>query len=105
MGNNLNFSSNLLSARKRLGITQEALAEATGIARITIANWENGRKKPSMDMIKPLSLALGITSDELLGIESKSAPSQLLTNSIKNIVESDDFKVVLDHLGYDIIKK
>ena len=33
--------------RKKLGLTQQELADKIGVARVTIARWETGQKKPS----------------------------------------------------------
>ena len=33
--------------RKRLNMTQQELANAVGVDRVTIARWEAGQKKPS----------------------------------------------------------
>jgi len=33
--------------RKKLGLTQEALAKKLGVTRMTVYNWETKKKKPS----------------------------------------------------------
>ena len=33
--------------RKRLNMTQQELANAVGVDRVTVARWEAGQKKPS----------------------------------------------------------
>ena len=40
-------SNEIKELRKRLGMTQQELANAVGVDRVTIARWEAGQKKPS----------------------------------------------------------
>lgn len=48
------------------GMTQTALAEASGVNRVQIANIEAGAKSGSIDTLKKLAHALGITVDDLI---------------------------------------
>jgi len=48
------------------GMTQIALAEASGVNRVQIANIEAGAKSGSIDTLKKLADALGITVDDLV---------------------------------------
>ena len=41
------MSNEIKELRKRLGMTQQELANAVGVDRVTIARWEAGQKKPS----------------------------------------------------------
>lgn len=70
------FSDRLKTFRKRSGMTQEALAEKVGVAKSTIAGYENGNREPDVLKIKKLAFALGVTGDDLLGTaEIEKAPS------------------------------
>ena len=40
-------SNEIKELRKRLNMTQQELANAVGVDRVTIARWEAGQKKPS----------------------------------------------------------
>lgn len=44
-----NVPSRLKEAREKAGLTQQELSEATGIARSTIANYENGKREPDIE--------------------------------------------------------
>ncbi len=41
--------------RKRLKLTQQALADKLGIHQVTVARWENGSKKPSNLALRQLA--------------------------------------------------
>ena len=53
-------------ARRAAGMTQEQLASALGVTQGAVAQWEAGLVHPSVKLLKPLAVALGITVDELL---------------------------------------
>lgn len=52
--------------REFRGLTQTALAEASSVNRVQIADIEAGRKSGSIETVKKLSEALGITLDDLI---------------------------------------
>ena len=47
------------------GLTQAALSEASGVNRVQIANIESGTKRGSIDTLKKLAGALGVSLDDL----------------------------------------
>lgn len=40
--------------RQTMGLNQKEFAEALGLSRMSITNWETGRSEPSPDTIKKL---------------------------------------------------
>ncbi len=56
----------LAKARKAKGLTQEKLAEQTGLANNYISNIENNRSIPSLETLIKLCEALAITPNDLL---------------------------------------
>jgi len=48
-------------------MTQEELAERTGLKQSMISHLENGTRKPSLQTLKRLATVLGCTLDELAG--------------------------------------
>lgn len=48
------------------GMTQDALAGASGVNRVQIANIEAGTKNGSVETLKKLADALGVTVDDLI---------------------------------------
>ena len=66
---------NLRKIRKQNNLTQEQLANKTGISRISIVRYENGTNDPNLSNITKLCKALGVTTEELLEEEGKEEES------------------------------
>ena len=60
------FGENLVSMRKLLGLTQEALAEKVGVSRQAVAKWEAGESLPDLEKGKILADVFGVSLDELM---------------------------------------
>lgn len=58
--------------RKRLGLTQDALAEKLGITAQAVSKWENDLSCPDIAMLPRLAEIFGISTDELLGMEHQA---------------------------------
>lgn len=54
------LSENIKSLRKRLGWSQEVLAEKTGVSAPYITQIECGKRTPSLDIVEKLAFALGV---------------------------------------------
>lgn len=57
--------------RKRLGLTQDALAEKLGVTAQAVSKWENDQSCPDITMLPQLAQIFGITTDELLGLQEQ----------------------------------
>ena len=62
------FGLNLMTARKRAGLTQEQLAAAAGVPFNTITRYENATCSAPLDKVFALACALGASIDELAGL-------------------------------------
>jgi transcriptional regulator with XRE-family HTH domain len=62
------FGQRLARIRKERGITQVDLAEKIGIIQGLVTNYECDRLRMHPEMLMRFALALGVTSDELLGM-------------------------------------
>lgn len=56
--------------RKRLGLTQDQLAEQLGVTAQAVSKWENDQSCPDIAMLPKLAEFFGISTDELLGRET-----------------------------------
>jgi transcriptional regulator with XRE-family HTH domain len=53
--------------RTQRDITLSALAEATGISKSTLSRLESGGRRPSLELLLPIAVALQVPVDELIG--------------------------------------
>lgn len=68
------YGRNIKNARKKLGLTQKELAEASGVAKVTIQQYETGKRQPRLEQLSMLAEAMKVHMDELLG--TKPLPSR-----------------------------
>ena len=61
------FGAAIRNARKKKGITQEALGDKLGVSRFTVRNWESDINKPDYETLPVLCEILGISVQELFG--------------------------------------
>ncbi|MGG5319140.1 helix-turn-helix domain-containing protein [Enterococcus sp. AZ072] len=73
----------LRERRNILHMTQDEVAEALGVTRQTISNWENGRSYPDIERIIRLSDIYQLSLDELLKGDNKMV-HQLQKNTQQN---------------------
>lgn len=63
------FNENLRWAREQKGLSQKDVAEKIGVAKSTYSLYESGNREPNVQTIKKISDVLGVSADELLGID------------------------------------
>jgi transcriptional regulator with XRE-family HTH domain len=66
---NKDLAKKVKELRKQSGISQELLAENSGLSLRTVQRIENGETQPTGDSIKKLSNALNVTPNELIDWE------------------------------------
>ena len=66
----------IVAHRKRLGLTQDQLAEKMGVTAQAVSKWENDQSCPDISALPQLADIFGITVDGLLGRETAEAPPQ-----------------------------
>ncbi|MEU2179605.1 helix-turn-helix domain-containing protein [Streptomyces thermolilacinus] len=64
----------LRELRRRRGVTLAALSEATGISRSTLSRLETGQRRPTLELLLPLSQAHQVPLDELVGAPDVGDP-------------------------------
>ncbi len=62
--------------RKQRGMTQQQLAEQTGLIQVLISDYEHGKLRLNADMILRFADVLGVTTDELLRGEKDAATAK-----------------------------
>ncbi len=67
----MEIGKKLKDARTNSGLTQESIAEAIGVSRQTISNWENEKSFPDIMSVIKLSDLYSISLDDLLKGDQK----------------------------------
>lgn len=62
----MEIGQKLKGARLRVKLTQEAVADAVGVSRQTVSNWENNKSYPDIVSVIKLSDLYSVSLDELL---------------------------------------
>ena len=83
----MTLGQNIQNARRAQGLSQEALAEKTGVSRQALGKWEKDTALPGLDNLQALAAALGIGVDALLGAENAD-PAIMATPFITTIVDA-----------------
>ncbi len=60
------FGTNLRGARKRLGLTQEQVAERSGVHATEISRIETGKRDPQVSTLERLAKAVEVEPGRLL---------------------------------------
>ena len=63
------LGQNIARIRQQRGLSRPQLAEKLGMTLGGVSAWEYGRTRPDLGSLKRLCEALGVSSDELLGVE------------------------------------
>lgn len=62
------FHERVRELRKARRLTQVELADALGVTKQSVSNWENDNIQPSIDMLVRIAQYFGVTADYLLGL-------------------------------------
>lgn len=80
----------IVAHRKRLGMTQDRLAEALGVTAQAVSKWENDQSCPDITMLPKLAEVFSVTTDELLGLEKKEVHIAEVVTQPENGEEEPD---------------
>lgn len=69
---NLSMGTNIKTARKKMGLTQEELASQLGVTAQAVSRWESEAGMPDISMVVPLAQTLSVSTDTLFGFTHSS---------------------------------
>lgn len=72
----MDFGARLAELRKERGFTQLELAEQAGLSRRMLAYYEGQSEHPPTTHLPSIARALGVTTDELLGLVAVKATAR-----------------------------
>lgn len=61
------FAQRLRQERKKADLTQEDVAKMLGVTKMTISQYETGKRNPDLETLKKLALIFRVPTDYLLG--------------------------------------
>lgn len=104
------LADKIIKERKKLGLSQEELAEKMNVSRQAVSKWESNQSVPEIDKILQLSELFGVTTDYLLkdNIEANENPAGNkftggLNEGINEGVEEKTSGIVLEKGGKTLI--
>ncbi len=86
----MNLGDHLMQARKKAGLSQEAIAEKLGVSRQTISKWETDETVPDIYQSKKLAKLYHLSLDELIEFD---VDLKEIEHIIKNTDEKKEAKV------------
>lgn len=86
----MNLGNNLFQARKKVGLSQENVAEKLGVSRQTVSKWETDETVPDIYQAKKLAKLYNLTLDELIKFD---IDVKEIEEVIKNTNEEKEAKI------------
>ena len=86
----MSLGNNLFQARKKVGLSQETVAEKLGISRQTISKWETDETVPDIYQAKKLAKIYNLSLDELIEFD---IDVKEIEEIIKNTNEEKEDKI------------
>lgn len=74
----MDFAARLVATRKERGLTQQALADTSGVHVTQIRRYEAGSNAPTLDVLRNLAIALHVSTDSLVFDPAERAPADEL---------------------------
>ncbi len=65
------FNKNLKYYRLKNAMSKKELAEQIHVSPMAISNYENGKRKPDMDLLKQMAKVLGVRVSDFLAIRDE----------------------------------
>lgn len=91
----MRLGESLAQARKKAGLTQEAVAEKLGVSRQTISKWETDETLPDIRQSKKLADLYQVTLDELVAFDLEVQElTEMIDRVSDEVVEKVDWTAV-----------
>ena len=86
----MSFAHRVITLRREHGLTQQGLADATGIHVQQIKRYEAGSAQPSAEALKKFAKAFAVTTDWLLFEEAERGPDDDLRLQFEAVSQFDE---------------
>lgn len=99
----MQIGTNIKRLRREKEMTQESLAEYLGVSVSAVSQWESEKTAPDLSLLPPLCHLLGVTSDQLLGIDLEAKERRIeeiisKANSRRRGYNAEAYKILADGL-------
>ena len=95
-----NFSKNMRSKRKQLGLTQKELASIVGVSVRTIQNYENKKTIPTSAIMESVSIALDIGLEKMIDDNESNIKVSLVEKLEK--IDIEKIKYLVMNINFSI---
>ena len=75
--NDYNFGNLIYELRMRANLTQEELADKLGVTNKAVSKWENGKAKPTTDILKKLAILFNVPIEKLLQLRENEEKKEI----------------------------
>lgn len=99
----LDFSKNLKTIRKKRNFTQKKLADALNVSQNAIFNWENGKREPSLEMMKNIANVLEVPMETLIGLNTLG--EKFISESNAKVAAFNGVVAILEYIYGTITEK
>ena len=91
----MSLGTSLAQARRKAGLTQEAVAEKLGVSRQTISKWELDETLPDIRQSKRLAMLYRVTLDALIDFDIEAQELAEMTLAVPDeVAEKVDWTAV-----------
>ena len=91
----MSLGTSLAQARRKAGLTQEAVAEKLGVSRQTISKWETNETLPDIRQSKQLAMLYRVTLDALIDFDIEAQELAEMTLAVPDeVAEKVDWTAV-----------
>lgn len=91
----MSLGTSLAQARRKAGLTQEAVAEKLGVSRQTISKWELDETLPDIRQSKRLAMLYRVTLDVLIDFDIEAQELAEMTLAVPDeVAEKVDWTAV-----------
>lgn len=82
------FGARFAAARERSGLSNEAIAASSRVSQRSVAAWASGKTWPRLDHAHAAASAMGVSVDELLGVDEPLPASRRTLELIRSLQEA-----------------
>lgn len=75
--NRLRFSENIITLRRKRGVTQDELATFLGVTKASVSKWETRQSYPDILLLPQIASYFDVSIDVLLGYEAQMSTEQI----------------------------